>query len=69
MRRARLHEIDYEIEELMQLAQMTKQVTLLAIQGTPNKEQCRVCSTLGNFVNACLYQREAIVGPEQVNAM
>lgn len=46
-----------------------KQVVLLVTQSTLNKEQYRVCSTLGHSTNTCPYQGEVIVVLEQVNVM
>lgn len=69
VRRAGVHEIDSNTEIQIQLAQLTKQVALLSTQNTSNKEQCGLCNTLGHGTDACQYQGEVNVGPEEVNAL
>lgn len=60
MRRSGVHEIDSSIEVSMQLAQLTKQVALLATQSIPNKEKYGVCSTLGFGVDNYPYKEKLL---------
>lgn len=55
MRIAEVHEIESDTEVQMQLAQITKQVALIIIHVTTNKEQCGLCSTLGHGTSTYPY--------------
>lgn len=53
----------------IQIGELTKKVSLLATKGTLNKEACGVCSNYVHDAKICLFQRETIIGPKQVNEM
>lgn len=56
--------MDSNTEVQLQLAQLTKQVSLLIIHATINKEKYCVCSELGHGAETYPYQEEASARPK-----
>ena len=72
-RRAGVHEVNTNQEMAMQIAELTKQVKLLAAGGSrnvPNQEVCGICGIFGHGANVCSAVFDSCADEEeQVNAL